>query len=131
MKCQMERFNPVKIFRNRRNAFEGSFFVSTEMTGISCTIYKNLTRAILSPTVDNFVNLDTSRPSLPISTGSFLTNGTASYFDPLLPEEINCSICPKNHTRKFRANGKALQFPSTKSKVSAKCCVSPGFDTKL
>ena len=48
-----------------------------------------------------------SRPSLPSSTGSFLTNGTtASYFDPFLPEEINCSICPKNLTRKFHANGK-------------------------
>ena len=23
MKCQMERFNPVKIFRNKRNTFEG------------------------------------------------------------------------------------------------------------
>ena len=75
---------PMKIFRNRRNAFEGIplFFVSTEMTGISCTICKNLTRAILSPTVDDFVNLGTSRPSLLSSTGSFLTNGTASYFDP-------------------------------------------------
>ena len=61
----------------------------------------NLTRAILSPTVDDFVNLGTTRPSLPS-----LTNGTASYFDPFLPEEINCSICPKNPTRKFHANGK-------------------------
>ena len=34
-----------------------SFFVSTEMTGISCTICKNLTRAILSHTADDFVNL--------------------------------------------------------------------------
>ena len=80
MKCQIERLKPVKIFCSRRNA---SFFISTEMTGISCTICKNLTRAILSPTIDDFVNLGTSRPSLPSSTGSFLTNGTALYFDPL------------------------------------------------
>ena len=74
MKCHMERFNPVKIFRNRRNAWPRcfSFFVSTEMTGISCTICKNITRVILSPTVDDFVDLGTSRPSLPSSTGSFL-----------------------------------------------------------
>ena len=39
-----------------------SLFVSTEMTGISCTIGKNLTRAILSPMVDDFVNLGTSCP---------------------------------------------------------------------
>ena len=101
--------HPVKIYRNKRNTFEySSFFVSTEMTRISCTICKNLTRAIHSLMVDNFVNLGTSRPSLPSSTGSFLTNGTASYFDPFLPEEINCSICPKNPTRKFHANGKRL-----------------------
>ena len=90
MKCQMEQFNPVKDFWNRRNAFENitSFFVSTKMTGISCTtICKNLTHVILSPTVaDDFANLGTSRPSLLSSTGSFLTNGTASYFDPFLPE---------------------------------------------
>ena len=43
----------------------------------------------------------TSRPSLPSSTGSFLTNGTASYFDPFLPEEINCSICPKKSLPKL------------------------------
>ena len=67
---------------------------------------QNLTRAILSPTVDDFVNLGTSRPSLPSSTGLFLTNGTASYLDLFLPEEINCSICPKNPTQKFHANGK-------------------------
>ena len=54
----------------------------------------------------NFVNLGTSRPSLPSSTGSFLTNGTASYFDPFLTEEINRSICPKNPTWKFHANDK-------------------------
>ena len=83
-----------------------SLFLSTEMTGISRTISKTLTCAIILPTFDDFVNLGTSHPSLLSSTGSFLTNGTASYFDPFLPEEINCSICPKNPTRKFHANGK-------------------------
>ena len=73
------------------------------MTGISCTICKSLTPAILSPTVNDFVNLGTSHPSLPSSTGLLLTNGTASYFDPFLPEEINCSICPKNPTQKSHA----------------------------
>ena len=80
------------------------------MTGISCTICKNLTRAILSPTVDDFVNLGTSRPRLLSSIGSFLTNGTASYFDPFLSEEINCSICPTNPTQKIHANGKRSSF---------------------
>ena len=47
----------------------------------------------------------TSHPSLLSSTGSFFTNGTASYFDPFLPEEINCSTCSKNPTQKFHANG--------------------------
>ena len=89
-----------------------SFFVSTAMTGISCTICKNLTHTILSPTVDYFVNFGTSHPSLPSST-TFLTNVTASYFDPVLPEEINCSICPKNPTRKFHANGKHSKWPRT------------------
>ena len=108
MKCQMEQFNPVKIFQNRRNAFKGIPLFSFQpkfMTGISCTICKNLTRAILSPNskVNDFVNPGTSRPSLPSSTGLLLTNGTASYFDPFLPEEINCSICPKNPTQKSHA----------------------------
>ena len=67
----------------------------------NCTICKNRTRAILSPAVDDFVNLGTSRPSLLSSTGLFLTNGTASYFDPFLPEEINFHL-----SRKFHANGK-------------------------
>ena len=64
MKCQMEQSNLVKIFWNRRNAFEGIplFFVSTRMTGISRTICKNLIRAILSPTVDDFVNLALKSP---------------------------------------------------------------------
>ena len=63
------------------------------MTGMSCTICKHLTRAIISPTVDDFVNVGTTRPSLLSSTVSFLTNGI---YDLFLPEEINCSICPKN-----------------------------------
>ena len=32
-------------------------------------------------------------------------------YDPFLPEEINCSICPKNPTRKFHANGKRSDKP--------------------
>ena len=67
MKCQMERFNSVKIFRNRRNAFEG---VPLFLFQLKLHHMQNLTRAILSSTVDDFVNLGTSRPSLPSSTGS-------------------------------------------------------------
>ena len=58
MKCQMERFN-------------SSLFVSTEMTGISCTICKNLTRVILSPTVDDFVNLALVAPVYRAQLGRF------------------------------------------------------------
>ena len=92
---------PSENFWNRRNAFEGIplLFVSTKMTGISCTICKNLTSACHSLTHGRrLCEPGTSRPSLPSSIGLFMTNGTASYFDPFLPEEINCSICPKNPT---------------------------------
>ena len=95
MKCQMERYNPVKIFWHRRNAFEAILFFRFNWNDRDKLYHlQNLTHAILSPTV-----------------GSFLTNGTASYFfDPVLPEEINCSICPKNPTRKCHANGKHSLF---------------------
>ena len=76
----------------------GEIFLNRRMTGMSCTICKNLTRAILSTMVADFFNLGSSRPSLPSSTRSFLTNCIASYFEAFLPEEINCSICPKNPT---------------------------------
>ena len=108
IKCQVEWFNPVKIFRNKRNTFKGipPFFPFSQndqdklyhlQKSHSC---HSLTHG------QQLCEPGTSRPSLLSSIGSFLTNGTASYFDPFLTEEINRSICPQNPTRKFHANGK-------------------------
>ena len=57
-------------------------------------------------------NLGTTHPSLPNSTGSFLTNGTASYVVLFLLEKniLFLPICPKNPTWKFHANGKHTPY---------------------
>ena len=96
VKCQMERFKPVKIFPEYKECLRrySSFFVSTKVVP-----FAKISPMPFSHPRSTTVNLGTSHPRILSSTGSFLTNGTALYFDPFLPERINCSICPKNPTQ--------------------------------